>query len=1036
MGGQPNAGYRLESQSEVEQLQRRLASLQSRKASLQARRSSLLRTIRSLREVQIKNEAKRDRAAIQLAEAQEALRNASQTEIQALTENESAALIVLNSSLEVVANGERRLSRAADRLGETDAELEQMNAEERARGTELDKRMEPSERIAWLSREVGQERGTDLALRVIFVRWWTLTDPSHQVLWSRLAGGENVPRELSELFSIVFPPEFALIDLETYEEFLEQLVPIVSSIGSSDSGNTQSSLASTFEAVLALSFERSRESGVWETPETVAHLLSQLVFHKGSTVLDPACGLARVLSTTAGSDPDASLQGIEINPDIAARAWMRLRIAQHRVDIAVGDAFGLIRETDKYDTVVLQPPWGVRLTSTQEAKTRDLISFNDAPETFLQRDLPWLLMSYTALSPGGRAAIILPASSLRDIHRQAHRYLLNIGAVEAIITLPEGGLFPHTRIGTAIWLLRRKHHPGDENARSVLIVDAESVVIQPGSRTPTLTADGASEIHSIVQDWRRSGDLNVPSHIAVTVPTDSPELLRGLDPRHYLAEPPVNQLHIPEPPCRLLRSIEIDNLKSFGGKTRIPLAPITIIFGANSAGKSTIIQSLLLLKQSVGSRSLVTQGLNIDVGGFAGIVHHQQSNETVAGANERSLGLTIEYGTLNSWIPPEGVPNPSYLRTVEYRFSASPPAPGELQTTTLQFGPHSLSLRTDREADRLILDLPAAASIFDGLASKNLVFPANDREFGSGATPSHQGRSRAATALTNLGVSGALADIPFGWEGIHAGGVIPPSRRTLSNLSGFEADIVRSYLDGLTTLVTGIAHEVRQLLKQVIYLGPLRSPPQRFYNRTAVSAHPGDAQHIAMYLFDHSNVVKNVNNWLEALEVPYAVDVLPVVAKGAGTLVGDLVALSLTDIRSGVVVTPADVGFGISQMLPIVVELLAHRESIICIEQPETHLHPRLQTRLADLLIESSRNGDLANQLIVETHSEHLLLRLQRRIREGAIDPSDISVLYVDQDTDGNTTATHLRIDDEGEFLDEWPDGFFDERLDELFGTN
>jgi predicted ATPase len=191
-----------------------------------------------------------------------------------------------------------------------------------------------------------------------------------------------------------------------------------------------------------------------------------------------------------------------------------------------------------------------------------------------------------------------------------------------------------------------------------------------------------------------------------------------------------------------------------------------------------------------------------------------------------------------------------------------------------------------------------------------------------------------------------------------------------------------------------------------------------------------------MYLFDHSNVVKNVNNWLEALEVPYAVDVLPVVAKGAGTLVGDLVALSLTDIRSGVVVTPADVGFGISQMLPIVVELLAHRESIICIEQPETHLHPRLQTRLADLLIESSRNGDLANQLIVETHSEHLLLRLQRRIREGAIDPSDISVLYVDQDTDGNTTATHLRIDDEGEFLDEWPDGFFDERLDELFGTN
>jgi predicted ATPase len=260
-------------------------------------------------------------------------------------------------------------------------------------------------------------------------------------------------------------------------------------------------------------------------------------------------------------------------------------------------------------------------------------------------------------------------------------------------------------------------------------------------------------------------------------------------------------------------------------------------------------------------------------------------------------------------------------------------------------------------------------------------------------------------------------------------------RRAFANVSDYDKRIIQTYLEALGQLTGGVEHEVRQLLNSVVYLGPHRSPPQRFYNRTTASKHPGDGHHIAMYLFDHSNVVNSVNEWLNALEVPYVLDVVPVRAKGAGALVGDLVALSLTDSRSGAVVTPADVGFGISQMLPIVVELLAHRESIICIEQPETHLHPRLQTRLADLLIESSRNGDLANQVIVETHSEHLMLRLQRRIREGTLDADDICILYVDQTKEGVATVKRLRINSDGEFLDQWPHGFFDERLDELFGT-
>lgn len=108
---------------------------------------------------------------------------------------------------------------------------------------------------------------------------------------------------------------------------------------------------------------------------------------------------------------------------------------------------------------------------------------------------------------------------------------------------------------------------------------------------------------------------------------------------------------------------------------------------------------------------------------------------------------------------------------------------------------------------------------------------------------------------------------------------------------------------------------------------------------------------------------------------------------------------------------------------------------MILVEQPETHLHPRLQARLADLFIDSTSVAGRGNQLIVETHSEHVLLRVQRRIREGSLTSDDVAVIYVDQDESGVATVQRLRLDGDGDFLDEWPSGFFDDRLDELLGT-
>ena len=128
-----------------------------------------------------------------------------------------------------------------------------------------------------------------------------------------------------------------------------------------------------------------------------------------------------------------------------------------------------------------------------------------------------------------------------------------------------------------------------------------------------------------------------------------------------------------------------------------------------------------------------------------------------------------------------------------------------------------------------------------------------------------------------------------------------------------------------------------------------------------------------------------------------------------------------------------DVGVGISQVLPVIVTALDGKGRLLAIEQPELHLHPRFQAELADLFIQSAK-GETAQTLILETHSEHLILRLQRRIREQAkgsatnlplITGDDVAIYHVTQQ-DGQTTANRIELDCNGDFIQPWPDDFFE----------
>jgi len=156
----------------------------------------------------------------------------------------------------------------------------------------------------------------------------------------------------------------------------------------------------------------------------------------------------------------------------------------------------------------------------------------------------------------------------------------------------------------------------------------------------------------------------------------------------------------------------------------------------------------------------------------------------------------------------------------------------------------------------------------------------------------------------------------------------------------------------------------------------------------------------------------------------------------------------LYDVRRAIFLDFVDVGVGMSQLVPVIVAALHEGNfGLVKIEQPELHVHPAIQVGLGDLFIESARKHEsMERTFLIETHSEHLLLRLLRRIQEATdnelplntagLSAEDLSVIYIESirtKTRRKTRVKRLRIDETGEFIDRWPNGFFEEREKELF---
>jgi hypothetical protein len=226
------------------------------------------------------------------------------------------------------------------------------------------------------------------------------------------------------------------------------------------------------------------------------------------------------------------------------------------------------------------------------------------------------------------------------------------------------------------------------------------------------------------------------------------------------------------------------------------------------------------------------------------------------------------------------------------------------------------------------------------------------------------------------------------------------------------------------------------LANRVLHLGPLRQDPQLLYRSVPVERRGlvgSKGEHAVALLHRHANLEIQcpladgsvrpmalrlaVEHWLDALGVGTAV------ATSDRAQLGLEIGIAPPGGPSGLALTA--VGVGVSQVLPVLVMALAAEPgSVLLLEQPELHLHPAVQQRLADFLLACASTG---RQVIVETHSDHLVTRLRRRIAEdeGSSVLEKVALVLAERH-DGISRFRQLATNPYGG-LDDWPEGFFDE---------
>lgn len=422
----------------------------------------------------------------------------------------------------------------------------------------------------------------------------------------------------------------------------------------------------------------------------------------------------------------------------------------------------------------------------------------------------------------------------------------------------------------------------------------------------------------------------------------------------------------------MFKHIRMKNFKSWKDSGEVKLAPLTGFFGTNSSGKSSLLQMLLLLKQTVDSDEFIFFGDEnslVNLGNFAEVIHNHEKKEE----------LELECG----YIPWDPSLIDEIIPTDEVVIATDPAHQKFTFNMGLQL--NWLSNRGAFQNYDLNYYYPFSNSGTVSVVSVNLTDPASQMKkcYGVG-----------------------IDDKCF-------------NNRRL--------DFVK---------MKTLAREFESLFDHVFFLGPTRVHPQR--NFRWVGTHPKNVGH-----FGDKTIDALLSSRIDQLTTPFKEQRVPIEERISAWFQEMDLAYSFSLERTeqdyevriqrspdSAEVTLTDMGYGLSQFLPVLVLCYyAPEYSTLILEQPGMHLHPKVQSQLADLLIEVVTERNL--QVLVESHSEHLLNRLQRRVAEEKID-ADQTAVYFCQNDKGVSTIEHLEMDKLGN-IKNWPPNFFGDEMGDLF---
>lgn len=549
-----------------------------------------------------------------------------------------------------------------------------------------------------------------------------------------------------------------------------------------------------------------------------------------------------------------------------------------------------------------------------------------------------------------------------------------------------------------------------------------------------------------------------------------------------------------------ITKLSLTNFKSFKETQSILFAPVTLLFGPNSVGKSSVILSLFYLQQIIergqANPTRIDALKSKQLGGFLSLVHGKDLSQDIIIKVELDKSGFIGNAYLSeaselteaiiannsfsldgpAFLMPSVVENSDKLvleftiswsdslnsaKIKAYRVWSDGEFLGELTSDLNQAGTSitrlnykhpvlrpknqvewlnsvantdfpitSAALEQDSDTSNFVVEENGCNSLFQHFIEEKsdvVIRPKSFDELDSSQQQYYDPLDEYA--IMPISIASRKVGLPELNQLMDVAGIYKPD-------VGLSAEYLNyaQMQSVFTELFVAPLDNILSILKSSANIGPLRTVPDpNFVTKSETEQKDWYDGRAAWDLLaaDRSKLSSDVSDWMRRLGAGCRVT-HPSERSSPNTIAQ---APFLFDESSNLHVWPSELGVGISQVIPLVVAANKVKKGIVAIEQPELHIHPRIQTELGDLLTQTQTSASF----LIETHSEHLILRLLRRVREttfgensqdNKLQTSDISVVYLNPSDEG-VKVIHYEVTPEGDFTKDWPNGFFEERYEE-----